>query len=340
MNMPQVLVREVTMVEALNMALDRAMAEDPDVVVLGEDVGVNGGVFRTTDHLREKYGLKHVMDTPLAETVIAGMAIGMATQGLRPVAEIQFMGFANSTLEQLVCHASRMRNRTRGRLSCPMVLRTPFGGGIQAPEHHCESTETLFAHIPGLRVVVPSSPARAYGLLLSAIRCNDPVVFLEPKRVYRSTRSRVRDDGEGLPLDRCFVLREGTDLTILSWGASVTEVLQVAQELAGQDISCEVLDVASLAPLDRHSILASVRKTGRCMIVHEAPGNLGVGAEISALVNEHLFGQLKAPVARVTGYDTIMPYFRNEKYYLPEVGRIKAMALACLGVSTKMEAGS
>jgi pyruvate dehydrogenase E1 component beta subunit len=337
MNMPETPVRDLTLVEALNMALDRALAEDPNVVVLGEDVGVNGGVFRTTDHLREKYGLKHVMDTPLAETVIAGMAIGMAAQGLRPVAEIQFMGFINATLEQLICHAARLRNRTRGRLQCPLVVRAPFGGGIQAPEHHSESTEALFAHIPGLRVVIPSSPAKAYGLLLSAVRCNDPVIFLEPKRIYRSNRSRVSDDGKGLPLDRCFVLREGSDITLISWGAVLTEVMSVAEQLAGEGVSCEVLDLVSIAPLDRASILASVRKTGRCVIVHEAPGNGGVGAEISATISEHLLPWLKAPVARVTGYDTVMPYFRNERHYLPGCERIRSVVNACLNGVERVE---
>jgi len=334
MNMPQVLTRDVTMIEALNMALHRAMAENPDVVVLGEDVGVNGGVFRATDHLREHFGLRHVMDTPLAETLIAGIAVGMAAQGLRPVAEIQFMGFIHATMEQLVCHAARLRNRTRGRLTCPLVVRAPMGGGIRAPEHHCESTEAVFAHIPGLRVVVPSSPARAYGMLLSAIRCNDPVIFLEPMRIYRSTRSRVRDDGAGLPIDQCFTLREGLDITVLAWGAVLTEVLEVSEQMNMQGISCEVIDVASIAPLDRNTILQSVRKTGRCVIVHEAPGNGGVGAEISAMLSEHLFGLLKAPVARVTGYDTIMPYFRNEKLYLPDAVRIAATIKACLTCTT------
>ena len=333
MNMPQVLVRDVTMVEALNMALHRAMAESPEVVVFGEDVGVNGGVFRATDHLREKFGLRHVMDTPLAETVIAGIAVGMAAQGLRPVAEIQFMGFIHATMEQLVCHAARLRNRTRGRLTCPMVLRAPLGGGIRAPEHHSESTEAVFAHIPGLRVVIPSSPARAYGMLLSAIRCNDPVIFLEPMRIYRSSRSRVRDDGAGLPIDLCFTLREGSDLTVVAWGAVLTEVMEVAENLAKQGIDCEVIDVASIAPLDKVTLLNSVRKTGRCVIVHEAPGNCGVGAEISALLSENLFGQLKAPVTRVTGYDTIMPYFRNEQHYLPGTARIDAAIKACMACS-------
>src|SRR3989338_4330802 len=324
---------EITLVEALNQALAYEMQCDPNVLVLGEDVGINGGVFRVTQDLLKKFGPDRVLDTPLAESMIAGMCVGMASQGLRPVAEFQFMGFSYPGLDQIINHATRLRNRTRGRLSCPIVYRMPYGAGIHAPEHHSESTEAVFAHIPGLRVVIPSSPARAYGMLLSAIRCNDPVIFLEPMRIYRSSRSRVRDDGAGLPIDLCFTLREGSDLTVVAWGAVLTEVMEVAENLAKQGIDCEVIDVASIAPLDKVTLLNSVRKTGRCVIVHEAPGNCGVGAEISALLSENLFGQLKAPVTRVTGYDTIMPYFRNEQHYLPGTARIDAAIKACMACS-------
>lgn len=326
MNQAVNLHHDVTMVEALNLALNRALMECPDVVVLGEDVGVNGGVFRATDHLRERFGLKRVMDTPLAETLIAGISVGMAAQGLRPVAEIQFMGFIYATMEQIVSHAARMRNRTRGRLFCPMVLRAPYGGGIHAPEHHSESTEALFAHIPGLRVVVPSSPARAYGLLLAAIRSNDPVIFLEPKRVYRSAKSRVIDNGEALPLDTSFVLREGADLTIVSWGASIKESLEAAGKLEAKGVQATVIDVASLSPIDYGPILASVQQTGRCLIVHEAARHGGLGAEIAATVQERAFPHLIQPVARVTGFDTIMPYFKHEQHYLPDTQRILRIA--------------
>lgn len=311
--------RDITLVEAVNMALHRAMADDDNVVVLGEDIATNGGVFRATVGLKEAFGFKRVMDTPLAENLIAGTAIGMATQGLRPVAEFQFMGFIYAGMEQVISHAARMRNRTRGRLHCPLVFRAPFGGGIHAPEHHSESTEALFAHIPGLRVVIPSSPQRAYGLLLAAIRNPDPVIFLEPKRIYRAVTQSVKDNGEALPLDTCFTLREGDDVTLITWGACVQETLQAADKLAEQGVSCEVIDVATVSPLDRETLLCSVAKTGRAVIIHEACRNGGVGAEVAASIAEGAFLDLQAPVVRVTGYDTIMPYYRNEQHYLPQV---------------------
>ncbi|MGH8650800.1 MAG: alpha-ketoacid dehydrogenase subunit beta [Gammaproteobacteria bacterium] len=315
---------EVNLVEAVNLALAREMAADERVVVLGEDVGVNGGVFRATAGLCEQFGKERVLDTPLAETVIAGMAIGMAAQGLRPVAEIQFMGFIYPALDQLLNHATRLRTRTRGRLGCPMVLRTPYGGGIHAPEHHSESTEALFAHIPGLRVVIPSSPARAYGLLLAAIRDPDPVVFLEPTRIYRLVRQEVENDGEALPMDVCFVLREGTDLTLVAWGAMTHETLAAAEALEAEGINAEVIDVATIKPLDIETILASVEKTGRCVIVHEAVRTCGVGAEIAAQLAEKGLLSLLAPLQRVTGYDTVMPLYRMEAHYIPSVERIVA----------------
>jgi 2-oxoisovalerate dehydrogenase E1 component beta subunit len=313
---------EITLVEAVNLALARAMSEDENVVVFGEDVSINGGVFRATVGLQEKFGSERVLDSPLAETLIAGMAVGMAAQGLKPVAEIQFMGFIYPALDQLISHASRMRTRTRGRLTCPMVLRTPHGGGIHAPEHHSESTETLLIHNPGLRVVIPSSPARAYGLLLASIRDPDPVVFLEPTRIYRLARQEVADDGEALPLDVCFTLREGTDITLIAWGAMITETLEAADALADEGVSAEVIDAATLKPLDLSTILASVEKTGRCVIVHEAARTLGLGAEIAAELAEKGLLFLMAPVKRVTGYDTVMPLPRTEMRYLPSVARI------------------
>ncbi|MCK2149354.1 alpha-ketoacid dehydrogenase subunit beta [Marinobacter alexandrii] len=315
-------MREVTLVEAVNMALAWEMGQDENVVVLGEDVATNGGVFRATVGLKERFGFKRVMDTPLAENLIAGTAVGMATQGLKPVAEFQFMGFIYAGMEQIVSHAARMRNRTRGRLHCPIVYRAPFGGGIHAPEHHSESTEALFAHIPGLRVVIPSSPQRAYGLLLAAIRNPDPVVFLEPKRIYRAVTQSVPNNGEALPLDTCFTLREGDDVTLITWGACVQETLQAATRLIEQGVSSEVIDVATVSPLDRETLLCSVAKTGRAVIVHEACRNGGVGAEIAASIAESAFLDLQAPVVRVTGYDTIMPYYRNEQAYLPQVSDI------------------
>ena len=324
---------QLTMVEAVNLALDHAMLNDPDIVMLGEDIGVNGGVFRATQGLRDKYGLKRVMDTPLAETLIAGISVGMAAQGMKPVAEIQFMGFIFPAIEQLVCHAARMRNRTRGRLTCPMVLRAPFGGGIHAPEHHSESTEALFAHIPGLRVVIPSSPARAYGLLRAAINEPDPVIFLEPKRIYRASKQEVSESTDILPLDTCFTLKAGSDVSLVSWGASVKEAMEAANMLAQHGISAEVVDVATIKPLDMTTILSSVNKTGRCVIVHEACRSFGVGAEIAAQLNEQAFGDLKAPVERVTGYDITMPYYRMEDHYLPQTEDIVKAAIRTLAYS-------
>ncbi len=314
----------ITLVEAVTQALAYELNADPDTVVLGEDVGVNGGVFRATAGLQQRFGKDRVMDTPLAESMIAGASIGMAAQGLKPIAEIQFMGFIFPAVDQMITHAARMRNRTRGRLTCPMVMRAPFGGGIHAPEHHSESTEALLAHIPGLRVVIPSSPTLAYGLLLAAIRDPDPVIFLEPKRIYRLVKQEVPDNGEALPLDVCFQLREGTDITLVTWGASTHETLKVANTLAKQGVSAEVIDVATIKPLDMNTILQSVEKTGRCVIVHEACRSFGVGAEIAAQIAEKALTSLMAPVKRVTGYDTVMPYFKLEKHYLPSEAQILA----------------
>ncbi len=313
---------EVTLLGAINMALARAMAEDSSVIIFGEDVGTNGGVFRATEGLLDRFGPERVLDTPLAETVIAGAAVGMAAQGLRPVAEIQFMGFIYPAIDQLVNHASRMRNRTRGRLSCPMVLRAPIGAGVHAPEHHSESTEGMFAHIPGLRVVIPSSPSRAYGLLLAAIRDPDPVVFLEPTRLYRAVKQEVADDGAALPLDVCFVLREGDDVTLVTWGAMVKETLAAADALGEDGISAEVIDVATLKPLDVETILGSVAKTGRCVIVHEAARAAGFGAEISAVLAEHGLMSLLAPVSRVASPDVVVPFPKLERAYMPDEARV------------------
>jgi 2-oxoisovalerate dehydrogenase E1 component beta subunit len=312
----------ITLIEGITMALAWEMAHDERVVVLGEDVGVNGGVFRATAGLQQRFGPDRVMDTPLAESMIAGMSIGMAVQGLRPVPEIQFMGFIYPTVDQMINHAGRLRNRTRGRLHVPMVLRAPFGGGIHAPEHHSESTEAIFAHMPGIRVVIPSSPRRAYGLLLAAIRDPDPVVFLEPKRIYRLQKQEVEDNGEALPLDTCYILREGDDVTIVTWGAMTFETLKAAEELDKEGISAEVIDLATISPMDLDTILESVEKTGRLVIVHEAARNCGVGAEVAAGVAEKGIWDLKAPIVRVTGYDTVMPLFRLEYEYLPSVARI------------------
>ena len=314
------------MIEAINAALAQALQEDDRVIVFGEDVGIDGGVFRATDGLYQRFGASRLLDTPLSETLIAGMAVGAAAQNLRPVAEIQFMGFIYPTIDQLVNHASRLRTRTRGRLSCPLVLRAPYGGGVRAPEHHSESTEAMLAHIPGLRVVVPSSPAKAYGLLLSAIRDPDPVVFLEPKRLYRAFKEEVATNGDALPLDTCFVLRTGSDVTLVTWGAMTMETLAAAEALAAKGVGAEVIDLATLSPLDHQRVLDSVAKTGRCVIVHEAAYTGGYGGEVAARLSEFGLLSLVAPVRRVTGLDTVMPLPKLEHHYMPSVEKIAAAA--------------
>ena len=298
----------ITLVEAINLALARAMEDDERVVVLGEDVGINGGVFRATAGLQQRFGAERVADTPLAEGLIAGMAVGMAAEGLRPVAEIQFAGFAYTAIDQIVNHAGRLRHRTQGRLSCPMVLRTPCGAGIHAPEHHSESPEAMFAHIPGIRVVYPSSPSRAYGLLLAAIQDPDPVVFLEPSRLYRRFKEEVDDDGTPLPLDKAFVVREGTDVTFVAWGAMLREALDAAEELAAE------------------GLFAEVKKTRRCVVITEAPRTCSLASEISANISEQALLSLLAPVERVTAFDCVTPMFRLEERYMPDAGRIAAAA--------------
>ncbi|AOJ84687.1 MULTISPECIES: alpha-ketoacid dehydrogenase subunit beta [Burkholderia] len=313
---------DLNLVEAVNLALAYELAHDPSVVLLGEDIGANGGVFRATVDLQARFGAQRVIDTPLAETAIAGAAIGMAAMGLKPVAEIQFTGFVYPAIDHVLNHASRLRHRTRGRLSCPLVIRAPCGAGIHAPEHHSESPEAMFAHIPGLRVVIPSTPARAYGLLLAAIRDPDPVMFFEPSRLYRLFRQPIEDNGDALPLDTCFTLRDGSDVTLVSWGAMLQDVLAAADQLAQEGVTAEVIDVATLKPLDADTIVASVSKTGRCVIVHEAPRTAGFGAEIAALVAERCLYSLLAPVQRVTGYDVVVPLFRLESQYVPSVARI------------------
>ena len=323
----------ITLIEAITQALAYEMKHDASVVVLGEDVGVNGGVFRATAGLQQTFGSERVLDTPLDETTIAGLTVGMASQGMRPVAEAQFDGFMYPMVDFLVCHAARMRYRTRGRLTCPMVLRVPWGGGIRAPEHHSEANEAIFTNVPGLRVVLPSSPQRAYGLLLAAIRDPDPVIFMEPKRIYRQYKEEVPDDGEALPLDVCFVLRDGSDVTLVTWGSQVKETLESADALASVGISAEVIDVATLTPLDFDTIKESVQKTGRCVIVHEAPRTAGFGAEIAARIAEECLYELLAPVQRVTGYDTHIPLFRLEMKYLPSVEKIVAAVKRTLAAS-------
>lgn len=324
---------EISLVQAVNLALARAMQDDDRVLILGEDVGADGGVFRATDGLLRRFGAERVLDTPLAEAAIAGLSIGLAAQGFRPVAEIQFTGFIYPIIDQLANHAARLRTRTRGRLTCPMVVRSPCGGGIRAIEHHSESPEAMFAHVPGLRVIIPSSPKRAYGLLLAAIRDPDPVIFLEPTRLYRAARDEVVDDGVAASLDRCFTVREGSDVTLVAWGAMVQEALNAAEMLEATGTSAEVIDVATLKPLDAETVIASVRKTGRCVVVHEAPLTGGFGGEVVARIAERALLSLLAPIERVTGYDTVIPLPRLEQHYFPNATRIadaarRAMAYA------------
>lgn len=325
---------ELNLVEAVNRALAYELEHDPSVVLLGEDIGANGGVFRATLGLQARFGTERIVDTPLAETALAGTAIGMASMGLRPVVEIQFSGFIYPAIDHILNHAARLRHRTRARLTCPLVIRSPCGAGIHAPEHHSESPEALFAHMPGLRVVMPSSPERAYGLLLAAIRDPDPVVFLEPTRLYRLYKQPVEDDGTAAPLDTCFTLREGTDVTLVSWGAMLHEVQMSADALAAEGIEAEIVDVATLKPLDMETIVASVAKTGRCVIVHEAPRTCGLGAEIAANLAERGLYSLLAPIERVTGYDVVVPLFRLEAQYMPSVARIVSAVRKTLEAST------
>ena len=323
----------ITLIEALTQAMAYEIRRDPSVLVLGEDVGINGGVFRATSGLIQEFGPERILDTPLDETTIAGLTVGLAAQGMKPIAEAQFDGFMYPMVDHIICHAARLRYRTRGRMSCPMVLRVPLGGGIRAPEHHSEANEAIFTNVPGLRVVMPSSPQRAYGLLLAAIRDPDPVIFFEPKRIYRQYKEEVPDDGEALPLDVCFVLRDGSDVTLVTWGSQVKETLEAADALAKDGISAEVIDLATVKPLDFDTIHESVKKTGRCVIVHEAPRTAGFGAEIAAQLAEKAMYDLVAPVERVTGYDTHIPLFRLEMKYLPSVEKIVAAAKRTLAAS-------
>lgn len=309
---------QLNMVQALNLALREEMERNPDVVLLGEDVGKDGGVFRVSEGLLERFGAKRVIDTPIAESAIVGTAIGMAVYGLRPVAEIQFMGFIYPAFDQIFSHAARIRSRSRGRYSCPLVIRTPYGAGIKAPELHEESSEAFFCHMPGIKVVVPSGPYNAKGLLLSAIRDPDPVIFLEPTRIYRLIREDVPGGEYLVPLGRARVAREGNDVTVIAWGSMLHRSLEAAE---GYD--AEVIDLMTLSPFDEETVLASVRKTGRVVIVHEAPQTGGFGAELSATIAEMEILSLRGPILRVTGPDAPVPLARLIDHYLPSVERIR-----------------
>jgi pyruvate dehydrogenase E1 component beta subunit len=311
---------EINIVDAINLALKQEMKKNKNVVVLGEDVGKEGGVFRVTSGLQKLYGKERVVDTPLSESGIVGTSIGMAVNGLRPVAEMQFSGFVYPAFNQIVSHASRIRNRSRGRFSCPMVVRMPYSGGIRALEHHSESMESLFAHIPGLKVVIPSNPYDAKGLLISAIRDEDPVIFMEPKRIYRAIKQEVPIKEYVIPIGKANVVRKGSNVTLIAYGAMLREAEKAADSIS--DVSCEIIDLRTIKPLDTETIINSVKKTGRCVVIHEGPKTGGVGAEIIARINEKALLELEAPVERVTGFDTIFPYFQNENHYLPEQHRI------------------
>jgi pyruvate dehydrogenase E1 component beta subunit len=311
--------RELNLVQAVNEALDQAMGKDERVMILGEDVGRNGGVFRATDGLWKKYGDSRVVDTPLAEIGIVGGAIGLAINGLRPVAEIQFDGFMPAVFDQVVCHLGRLRSRTRGKLSVPLVIRAPHGGLIHAPEHHSESPEAYFCHTPGIKVVIPSTPHDAKGLLLAAIEDPDPVIFFEPKLLYRAARGEVPSAPYTVEIGKARVAREGSELTLITWGAMVQTCLAAAEK-SGRSV--EVLDLRTLSPLDIDAIVESVSKTGRAVIAHEAPNTGSWAAEIAALIGERCLLKLQAPVARVGGWDIRMPLFRLEKYYIPDADRV------------------
>ncbi|MEK6651896.1 MAG: alpha-ketoacid dehydrogenase subunit beta [Nitrospirota bacterium] len=309
---------KLNMVQAINLALKEEMQRDKDVLLLGEDVGKDGGVFRVSEGLLERFGPERVIDTPLAESGIVGAAIGMAVYGLRPVAEIQFMGFIYPALDQIFSHASRIRSRSRGRFTCPLVVRAPYGAGIKAPELHSESTEALFCHMPGIKVVVPSSPYNAKGLLISSIRDPDPVIFLESTRLYRSIKEEVPEGEYAMPLGKARFVQEGKDVTLIAWGSMLQRTLK-----AVEGIDADIIDLMTLSPFDEETIFKSVKKTGRVVIIHEAPKTCGFGAELSATIAEDAMLYLKAPIIRITGFDAVMPFSKLEDYYMPTVERIK-----------------
>jgi pyruvate dehydrogenase E1 component beta subunit len=298
------------------------MERDPAVVILGEDVGREGGVFRVTDGLQARFGADRVIDTPLAESGIVGTAFGMAVKGMRPVAEIQFEGFLAPAMDQIMSHVSRIRTRSRGRFTSPLVIRSPFGGGIHAPEHHSDSPEAIFIHTPGIKVVIPASPYDGKGLIKAAIRDEDPVLFFEPKRIYRAVKEEVPDEDYTVPIGKAKVAREGKDITLISWGAMVRETLRAAEMAEREGVKSEVIDLRTLSPMDEEVFINSVRKTGRAVVVQEAPRTCGLGAEISARIQETSLLSLEAPVERITGFDTVVPLLKLENHYLPTPERI------------------
>jgi pyruvate dehydrogenase E1 component beta subunit len=306
----------MTLVQAINNAIDIKLADDRNVVVYGEDVGFEGGVFRVTEGLQQKYGENRVFDSPLAEAAIVGTAVGMAIAGLRPVIEMQFDGFSYPALNQIISHAARIHNRTRGRYKTPIVIRIPYGGGINALEHHSESPEAIYGHIPGLKVVIPSTPHDAKGLLIASIESDDTVIFMEPKRIYRAIKQEVSDEKFSIPIGKAKVISEGTDVTVVAFGAMIRECQKALVMAKDAGISAELIDLRTIYPIDRETIAKSIQKTGRIVIVSEAPSSFGVGAELMAIANEEAFLHLEAPPKRVSGFDTIVPLPKGEHFYL------------------------
>lgn len=311
----------LTLVQAINLALQQEMQKDNRVLILGEDVGKNGGVFRVTEGLQQQFGEDRVVDTPLAESGIMGSAIGLAMAGLRPIPEIQFEGFLGPAYDQLTNHAARYRTRSRGAITIPLTIRVPVGGGIHAPELHSDSPEAIYAHTPGLKVVMPSTPSDAKGLLIAAIRDPDPVIYFEPKRIYRAFREEVSEDEYTIEIGKAKIVEEGTDLTVITWGATTIQCIEAMDSLP-EDLSVELIDLRTIYPFDLDTIAESVRKTGRCVIACEAPRTASMAAEIAASIQEECFLHLKAPIQRVCGFDTVMPYYKLELDYLPDAKRI------------------
>ncbi len=316
------MAKTLNMVQAINDALMDEMRLDKTIIVYGEDVGVEGGVFRVTENLQKEFGVERVFDSPLAESAIVGTAIGMAVNGLKPVVEMQFSGFVYPAFNQIISHVARMRNRSRGKYTLPMVIRAPYGGGIRALEHHSESLEAIFAHIPGLKMVIPSTPYDAKGLLIAAMRDPDPVLFWEPKRIYRAFKQEVPEGAYEIPIGKAKLIQEGEDITVVAWGSMVRDVQKASEIVKKKGINVEIIDLRTIAPMDRESFIESVKKTGRILVVHEAPKSFGAGAEIISIVNEKAFLYLEAPPTRLTGFDTTFPLPRGEKHYIPSPERI------------------
>jgi pyruvate dehydrogenase E1 component beta subunit len=314
---------KLNMVQAINLALHQEMEADETVLTLGQDIGVNGGVFRVTEGLSEKFGEERVIDTPIAESAIVGAAIGMAQAGLRPIGEMQFSGFSYYGLQQVESHATRWRSRTQGNMSIALVLRMPYGGGVHALEHHSESREATYAHFPGMKVVLPSGPRNARALMVASIRDNDPVIFMEPKRSYRAFKEEVPEEPEVMEIGKAQVVKEGTDITLVAWGAMMRQSLDAVERMEKKGVSVELIDLLSVAPLDSDTINASVAKTGRCVVVQEAPRSLGISSEIITRINDHTLMYLEAPVGRVTGFDVVTPNFAREKWYLPTATQVE-----------------